>query len=291
MSSAISNRIIAAFLWAVALIPAASVAQTPIPVGEAFRLGVSRDAEQGLRLDWTIKPGYYLYRDKIAVRTADGQPLPVTTDAGERKDDPTFGPTEIYRDKAQAGISRADLPGSATTVDVVYQGCAEKGICYPPVTKTIDLATSAVRKSVEVDAGRGAATSLWAQAPEAPTPAVKREAETGGANPALTGGLAAMLASFLGFGLLLALRPSSSARFHIRRGAAGGCARHSLGDILGRLRCRCCWSSGGWPARAGRLLRRLVRHLQDQRAQVVSRSHHTGAASAAHGDQGRCHGQ
>lgn len=207
MSSTISNRIIAAFLWAVALIPVASVAQAPIPVGEAFRLGVSRDAEQGLRLDWTIKPGHYLYREKIAVRTADGQTLLVTTDAGERKDDPIFGPTEIYRDKAQAGISRADLPGSATSVDVVYQGCAEKGVCYPPVTKTIDLATSAVRESVEVDAGRGASTSLWAQAPKASTPAVTREAKTSGANPALTGSLTAMLASFLGFGLLLALTP------------------------------------------------------------------------------------
>lgn len=207
MSSTISNRIIAAFLWAVALIPAASVAQTPIPVGEAFRLGVSRDAEQGLRLDWTIKSGHYLYRDKIAARTADGQTLPLTTDAGERKDDPIFGPTEIYRDKAQAGIAKADLPGSATTIDVIYQGCAEKGVCYPPVTKTIDLATLTVRESVEVDASRGASTSLWAQAPEASTPAVARDAATSGASPVLTGSLAAMLASFLGFGLLLALTP------------------------------------------------------------------------------------
>lgn len=207
MSSTISNRIIAAFLWAVALIPAAGVAQTPIPVGEAFRLRVSRDAQQDLRLDWTITPGHYLYRDKIAVRTADGQTLPVTTDAGERKDDPIFGPTEIYRDKAQAGVSKADLPGSATTVDVVYQGCAEKGVCYPPVTKTIDLATPAVRETAEVDAGRGASTGLWAQAPEASTPAVTRDAATSGASPMLTGSLAAMLASFLGFGLLLALTP------------------------------------------------------------------------------------
>lgn len=193
-------------------------AQTPPPAEAVFKLAASRADNGDLRLDWTISGGNYLYRDKIAARDADGNTIAVTTPAGEMKDDPNFGPTEVYHDRATARIAGAALTG-AGPLTLTYQGCAEAGICYPPTRKTLDLASLAI-----LDAGPGfslatpklniAAASGDAASTPAATPASVPEAADAapaappaGAGSLLAGNPAVMLATFLGFGLLLALTP------------------------------------------------------------------------------------
>ena len=103
---------------------------------------VSRD-DAGLWLTWAIRPGSYLYRAMIVAKNAmpPGTPVAVQTTQGEPKEDPDFGPQEIYRNFAKAQIASADLRGQRE-IAVTYQGCAEQyQICYPPVAKTIDLLT------------------------------------------------------------------------------------------------------------------------------------------------------
>src|SRR5690606_4913860 len=57
-------------------------------------------------------------------------------------EDEFFGAVETYR-----GELAALLPGTAegprTTLTVKYQGCADLGICYPPQTRTLEVALPA----------------------------------------------------------------------------------------------------------------------------------------------------
>ena len=54
----------------------------PLPANEAFRLQVSGAPDGTVQLDWTIADGYYLYRDHIKAKTADGEEVKVETPTG-----------------------------------------------------------------------------------------------------------------------------------------------------------------------------------------------------------------
>jgi thiol:disulfide interchange protein DsbD len=189
-------------IWLVTLLLQAfclgAAAAGPKPADQAFRLTVALGEELGLELSWSIEPGYYLYRDRIAARLGD-RPLKVTTAKGETKDDPTFGPTEVYHRQAIAYVDEA-MPETGE-LHVTYQGCGENTICYPPVTKVIDLATLTVR-----DAGEPPGNVHSQPATES---ALTTASATGGesAGPDLGGSLASTLLAFLGFGVLLAFTP------------------------------------------------------------------------------------
>jgi len=73
----------------------------PKPADETFGFDVAQGEEEGVELFWSIEPGYYLYRDRIAA-TLGGRPLKVATTRGETKNDPTFAPTTVYHHEATA---------------------------------------------------------------------------------------------------------------------------------------------------------------------------------------------
>ena len=185
---------------------APAAAQPSPPSADAvFRLQAQRDAGGDLRVIWTLLPGVYLYRDKIGAKTEAGAPLAVETAPGETEDDPNFGPTEIYRGHAEARIAARDLPGEGA-IRVSFQGCAEQGICYPSVEKTIDLTRLTVSGSGR-EIVSSAPQTAWEPSPPARA-AASAPAEPQPSGPlSLSGNVAAMLATFLGFGLLLSLTP------------------------------------------------------------------------------------
>ena len=117
-----------------------------LPPDEAFVLTHDEAAEQ-LNLRFAIAPKYYLYRDRMKFEalspglTVGSPALP----ASETKDDPEFGQVQIYR-----GDTQIRVPITAGTAGgrlrVTYQGCAEDGICYPPIKKEIGLGVVAAAK-------------------------------------------------------------------------------------------------------------------------------------------------
>jgi thioredoxin:protein disulfide reductase len=172
-----------------------------------FSLKANRPTEGGLRLDWRIAPGDYLYRDKITVKTAGGEAVAVTTPPGQIKDDPTFGTTEVYHDHVQADIAAADLPATGQVV-VTYQGCAERGICYPPVRKRIVLAAMTVTNGAAADPLQDIETAVPDQSPVGSPANVSASGDGISATTRLLSGhVLAMLAAFFGFGLLLSFTP------------------------------------------------------------------------------------
>jgi thioredoxin:protein disulfide reductase len=106
----------------------------------AFRVGAAVEGNL-VRVRWVIADGYYLYRHKIEIK-AESPDLMVSAPvlpAGELKTDPYLGTQEIYRQQieASATYSRFDAGAHPIEIKVTYQGCADAGLCYPPITKVL----------------------------------------------------------------------------------------------------------------------------------------------------------
>ena len=58
---------------------------------------------------------------------------------GTVKTDPYLGTQEIYTQQVEATVSyrRFDYGAHPLQIKVTYQGCAEAGLCYPPITKVL----------------------------------------------------------------------------------------------------------------------------------------------------------
>lgn len=103
-----------------------------LPVDEAFKFDSLEEGDT-LRLFWQVLPGYYLYRDKFLFEQA-GEVLQVDMPRGELRQDEIFGEVEVL-----TGLVEVTLPRSEAT-QVVYQGCAERGYCYPPQKRQLTAA-------------------------------------------------------------------------------------------------------------------------------------------------------
>lgn len=207
---------LAIFLSLLSLVGAGKAQSASLPLAallqmdEAFRPSVSRLAPDRIAVEWKIAPGYYLYRDYLAAKSKNGAPIELETKAGEVKEDPGFGSTEVYYVAAQA-----TLVGWAETVELTYQGCQDGGLCYPPVTKSIDTATLEISDLVRApsttaqSSGDPTSSSVWAtQNAAAPIFSLAADSSTTEVDKLLAGGgLPLLIAGFLGFGILLAFTP------------------------------------------------------------------------------------
>jgi thiol:disulfide interchange protein DsbD len=111
-----------------------------LPPDVAFRVRATVDGGS-LKVRWVIADGYYLYRQKIEVK-AESPDLIVSKaqlPAGVMKTDPYLGTQEIYTQQVEAVVpfTRVDAGAHPIQIKVTYQGCAEAGLCYPPITKVI----------------------------------------------------------------------------------------------------------------------------------------------------------
>jgi len=174
---------------------------------EAFTVSATRGTDGGLSLTWRIASGTYLYRESLKAGMG-GASVPLALPPGEEKDDPNFGPVEIYHRTVTA--QAAGLPETGA-LDISFQGCAEQGVCYPTLTRQVDLATLAITAArprseasdpgVPVGEERGAAP--WGTAASPPAPA----AQPAAMDTLFRRRLLPLLGAFFGLGLLLAFTP------------------------------------------------------------------------------------
>ena len=111
-----------------------------LPPDVAFRVAARVDGNV-VKVRWVIADGYYLYRQKIEVR-AESPDLVMSTPAlppGTVKTDPYLGTQQVYTQQVEAVVpySRIDAGAHPLQIKVTYQGCAEAGLCYPPITKVL----------------------------------------------------------------------------------------------------------------------------------------------------------
>jgi thiol:disulfide interchange protein DsbD len=107
---------------------------------QAFRVGGHLDGS-AVTVRFVIADGYYLYKSRMTF-AAESPGLLLGTPqlpAGTPKNDPNFGPQEIYTQQVEVKVpfSRSDAGAHPVQLKVTYQGCAEAGLCYPPISKVI----------------------------------------------------------------------------------------------------------------------------------------------------------
>lgn len=108
-----------------------------LPVEEAFRFELMDDVEPAV-LVWQIAPEHYLYRDKLGISDAKGNPVPITYPEGIEHSDEFFGDTQVYRQLLQLPLDST----IAQPLQVTWQGCADAGLCYPPQTVSVGSGTA-----------------------------------------------------------------------------------------------------------------------------------------------------
>ncbi|MFC0679932.1 protein-disulfide reductase DsbD [Lysobacter korlensis] len=117
----------------------------PLPAEQAF--GVDAIARDGNTLLVRFSParGYYLYRDKTTLKLegAPGATLgrPQWPRATAHRDE-HFGAVSVYFEPVDVAVPVQRTQPDATTARLVvgFQGCQTDGICYPPMTRTLEVA-------------------------------------------------------------------------------------------------------------------------------------------------------
>jgi thiol:disulfide interchange protein DsbD len=229
----------------------------PLPAAQAF--GVEAIAGDGdtLLVRFAPAPGYYLYRDKTTLRLDGAAGISLGAPKwpqGIAHRDEHFGAVTVYFDPVDVSVPVRRTRPEAADVRLVanFQGCQTDGICYPPMTRTLEVTLPAGRVSATGNAvasgdpkpasatqpaGDAGATAAQSETPmpteAAPTPggldlpaeaaagatgaavptaSAPAEAEAEAEDSRLAAALSGpdrfwALASFLGFGLLLAFTP------------------------------------------------------------------------------------
>lgn len=204
----------------------------PIEPDKAFQMSARSIAPDMVEVSFKIRKAYYLYGGKLRFYADPdtvqlGEPL---RPPGKMHKDEFFGDVETYREAVTIQVPIDDAAGlTRFELSVVSQGCWDGGICYPPLTQTatIDLSASSATGSGGLleRALRGNASTQPAVAAErAPLPSGDESGRIAGLLKDAT--LPVILASFFGFGLLLAFTPCTFPMIPILSGIIVGQGHH-----------------------------------------------------------------
>lgn len=135
----------------------ARAADDYLPPEEAFQLSARMLDAGTLELSYQIAAGYYMYRDRFHF-SAEGATLgePQFPHGVTKYDENFQKEVETYHDGV---VVRVPVSGAAGDfqLSAVSQGCADKGLCYPPMTLRLSLSPQAVGMVVKAGAADGAA--------------------------------------------------------------------------------------------------------------------------------------
>lgn len=125
--------------------------QSPLPADLAFSLSAPTVSAKGINLVWQIAPGYHLYREKLTFALSmpkNAHLGKIDLPPGTPEENPILGKFQQYQNNLSVLVPINAPIKSHITLVVSYQGCQDKGICYPPVTKQLsfELANNAVAK-------------------------------------------------------------------------------------------------------------------------------------------------
>ncbi len=138
-------RTLSGALLGLLLLSAGAMAQEPEQAQEefldpevAFVLSVTQEAQQ-LTLHWYVEHGYKLYKDKINIQLPGTDTSVIVMPPAISFFDENFGETmEAYKAPMQLTLPISAI-NEPKTLTIGYQGCADAGLCYPPITKQFTL--------------------------------------------------------------------------------------------------------------------------------------------------------
>lgn len=185
---------------------------------EAFKASVSQDASGRTTLLFEVAPHYHLYRQRLQLQDAAGQPVPAVLPPGRDTFDKALG--------EQVSVWEHDVrielppPAGEGAWDLTYQGCADEGLCYPPQHAKVRwqleggaLKASLASADAESDTGAAPSAAVPAAAASAPAEAAPATPDAAAAeSERIAGALASgsvltVMGVFVVFGLLLSFTP------------------------------------------------------------------------------------
>lgn len=191
-----------------------------LPPEEAYKLLALVESGELIRLQWEIADGTYLYQDKIDVKLVGGDgvalgdfPLPeAEIKEGAVRPDGSIGDLPVYHRSVDLLIPliRSRAEPTEITLLVAYQGCAEAGVCYPPIKQQVTLALPAVDSATAAPAALVAAQNAVSNSLASTTtpPPVEPVTEQDRIAAVMAeGNTGLILLNFFIFGLLLAFTP------------------------------------------------------------------------------------
>ena len=124
-----------------------------LPEDQAFKFEAIANSSSELLVRFTPASGYYLYRDKTSFRlkAGDGATLGAPRwPPGQQHRDEHFGDVVVYFNLVEIPlpVQRTNAAAQKIVLESTFQGCQDNGICYPPMTRSVE---------VELPAGNGAA--------------------------------------------------------------------------------------------------------------------------------------
>lgn len=132
-----TKRVLISFLVLVllTLFSAGSRAANPLSADEAFSFSATLSQKNEILLNWKIAPGYYLYQDRLKVTASPATKLRITYPQGELK--------HYDKSKALVYVNSLTVPvfvqPSIKSLAITYQGCSDRGFCYPPQEAKLSL--------------------------------------------------------------------------------------------------------------------------------------------------------
>jgi thiol:disulfide interchange protein DsbD len=108
-----------------------------LKVDQAFSFNFDQQNNQ-LQITFDISKGYYLYRHQFKFTANNATYTTIDLPIGLDHEDEFFGIQQIYKKQLKFTLNIEQASENAS-ITIRYQGCAEKGLCYPPTQKVISL--------------------------------------------------------------------------------------------------------------------------------------------------------
>jgi len=110
---------------------------------QAFQLSVRVLDAKRLELSYKVAPGYYLYRERFKFSSPDAKLGEPQIPPGKKHYDTALEQNvETYHDGVVVVLPITSA-AKAFTLNATHQGCADKGLCYPPQPRTVAVTLKA----------------------------------------------------------------------------------------------------------------------------------------------------
>src|SRR6185369_12994835 len=180
-----------------------------LPPEQAFRFAARPHDAKSVEVTFAIAPGYYLYREQFKFAATGATLGTPAIPPGKVKFDETFNKNvETYRN-AISIVVPVEQAGGEFRLVVTSQGCADAGLCYPPMQSAavVGLTGFGGAGNARVDAS-GGDTALPSPPASVAQPAAPSATESSGIEAVLRGGaFGSIVGAFFVAGVLLSLTP------------------------------------------------------------------------------------
>ena len=128
-----------AALLLLAAVQAGRAAQDFLEPEQAFKVSARALDERHVEVTFEVAPGYYLYREQFKFEATGATLGTPALPSGKVKFDETFQKNvETYRDVLRVAVPVAQA-GADFRLIATSQGCADAGLCYPPMQSGFEV--------------------------------------------------------------------------------------------------------------------------------------------------------